>query len=233
MNTHAQGASNALIPVSFHNDNLFLVNHGNEPFVPMRPIVEGMGLDWKSQHVKIKSNPDRWGVVEITTPSEGGPQKTTCLPLRKLCGWMSGIHPNKVRAELREKIVAYQNECDDVLWRHWSGQVAQPAPALSPPQAEAKPAPTFNNHLRLVVYLDYGVVSHVTPLDEHYIIVNPHSSAVLCSAIRDHVPANLLPDLIRTAIDQWECCQRHGAALSEIGRQAARGAAWPAKGYGT
>lgn len=26
---------------------------------------------------------------------------------------------SKVKAEIREKVVAYQNECDDVLWRHW------------------------------------------------------------------------------------------------------------------
>jgi len=30
------------------------------------------------------------------------------------------IHPDKVRPELRDKILAYQNECDDVLWRYWT-----------------------------------------------------------------------------------------------------------------
>ena len=32
------------------------------------------------------------------------------------------ISPNKVKPELRETVMAYQAECDDVLWQHWSGQ---------------------------------------------------------------------------------------------------------------
>lgn len=44
----------------------------------------------------------------------------TCLPLRKLPAWLYSISPNKVKHELREKIIRYQEECDDVLWEHWS-----------------------------------------------------------------------------------------------------------------
>ena len=40
----------------------------------------------------------------------------------KLAGWLMTISPNKVKPELRETVMAYQAECDDVLWQHWSGQ---------------------------------------------------------------------------------------------------------------
>ncbi|NBM79628.1 hypothetical protein GWI76_10220 [Proteus sp. G2659] len=43
------------INVPFHGNNLCIVTHDGEPYVPMKPIVEGMGLDWKSQFSKIKS----------------------------------------------------------------------------------------------------------------------------------------------------------------------------------
>lgn len=33
----------SVVPVSFHGANLFLVEHAAEPYVPMRPVVEGMG----------------------------------------------------------------------------------------------------------------------------------------------------------------------------------------------
>lgn len=36
--------------VSFHNANLSIVNYNGQPYVPMKPIVEGMGLTWQSQH---------------------------------------------------------------------------------------------------------------------------------------------------------------------------------------
>lgn len=37
-----------------------------------------------------------------------------CLALRKLNGWLQTISPNKVKPEIREKVVQYQEECDDV-----------------------------------------------------------------------------------------------------------------------
>ncbi|EKT58414.1 antirepressor-like protein [Providencia sneebia DSM 19967] len=32
------------INVPFHGNNLCIVNHDGRPYVPMKPIVEGMGL---------------------------------------------------------------------------------------------------------------------------------------------------------------------------------------------
>lgn len=108
--------------VPFHGTNLFVVEHEGQPYAPMRPIVEGMGLDWKSQHVKLQSGRFETCVVEITTQIPGDDQRraVTCLPLRKLMGWLMSIHPNKVRSEIRDKVIAYQSECDDVLWNYWT-----------------------------------------------------------------------------------------------------------------
>lgn len=86
----------------------------------MKPVVEGMGLDWKSQHAKMRNGRFSQGMVEITIPSQGGAQKTSCLSLRKFPGWLMSIHPNKVKAEHREAIILYQNECDDALWDYWN-----------------------------------------------------------------------------------------------------------------
>lgn len=109
-----------MVQVLFHGDPLYLVTHDGEPYVPMRPVVEGMGLAWVSQYVKLTAEKDRWGVMIIITPSEGGPQESLCLPLRKILGWLMTISPNKVKPMLRERIIRYQRECDEVLWRHWT-----------------------------------------------------------------------------------------------------------------
>ncbi|MFG5979859.1 phage antirepressor N-terminal domain-containing protein, partial [Salmonella enterica subsp. enterica serovar Montevideo] len=53
------------INVPFHGDTLYLVSYNGEPFTPMKPIVDGMGLDWASQFTKIK-NRFKSSVVEIT-----------------------------------------------------------------------------------------------------------------------------------------------------------------------
>lgn len=117
------------INVPFHGAELYVVNHNGEPYTPMKPIVEGMGLDWKSQHKKISQRFSK-GMVEITIPSAGGVQAMICMALRKLAAWLNSISPNKVRPEIRDKVIQYQEECDDVLYEYWTkGHVVNPRKA--------------------------------------------------------------------------------------------------------
>ncbi|EPF9820894.1 phage antirepressor N-terminal domain-containing protein [Providencia stuartii] len=108
------------INVPFHGDNLYVVNYNGEPHVPMKPIVEGMGLDWKSQFSKIK-NRFKSTMVEITIVAADSKERNMiCLALRKLAGWLHTISPNKVKPEIRDKVIKYQEECDDVLYEYWT-----------------------------------------------------------------------------------------------------------------
>ncbi|HEK0319324.1 TPA: phage antirepressor N-terminal domain-containing protein [Proteus mirabilis] len=107
------------INVPFHGNNLYVVNFNGEPYVPMKPIVEGMGLTWQSQFEKLKQR-FRKGITEIVIPSKGGDQSMLCLALRKLAGWLHTISPNKVKPEIRDKVIKYQEECDDVLYEYWT-----------------------------------------------------------------------------------------------------------------
>ena len=112
--------SNQTVIVPFHGQELFLVNYEGEPYTPMKPIVENMGMDWKSQFTKLKQRFSST-VVEITIFAKDGKERLmTCLPVRKLAGWLYSISPNKVKPELREKVIMYQEECDDVLWQYWT-----------------------------------------------------------------------------------------------------------------
>ncbi|HCG0890475.1 TPA: phage antirepressor N-terminal domain-containing protein [Pseudomonas aeruginosa] len=108
--------------IPFRQKELLLVGNAGEPFVPMKPVVEGMGLAWQSQHRKLQSGRFATCITEMVIQLPGDTQRrpVSCLPLRKLTGWLMSIHPNKVRPELREGIIAYQNECDDVLWAYWN-----------------------------------------------------------------------------------------------------------------
>lgn len=107
------------INVTFHGANLCIVNHEGKPYVPMKPIIEGMGLDWASQFTKLKKRFSK-GIVEIAIPSKGGEQSMICLAMHKLSGWLYSIMPNKVKPEIRDKVIQYQEECDDVLYEYWT-----------------------------------------------------------------------------------------------------------------
>ncbi|OSK33736.1 antirepressor protein ant [Escherichia coli B671] len=119
----------------------------------MKPIVEGMGLDWKSQLVKIVNRFGQ-GMVEITIPTAGGNQKMICLPLRKLAAWLNSISANKVRPEIRDRVLQYQAECDDVLYDYWTKGVAvnprAQATSASVPVLTSSAADTINAGVALL-----------------------------------------------------------------------------------
>lgn len=127
----------ALMTVPFHGQNLFLVDHDGEPMVPMRPVVEGMGLAWKPQHRKLHDRFETCVHHMVTQlPGDDQGRQVVCLPLRKLPAWLHSVNPNKVSPEIKDKIIDYQNECDDALWQYWNvghahNPRAQPAPAAN------------------------------------------------------------------------------------------------------
>ena len=125
-----------LSPVTFHGDTIFCLDYQGQPFTPMKPIVENLGLGWASQSQKLNSNRERWGVTIIVIPSESGEQQMLCLPVRKLPSYLNSINPRKVAPELRERIELYQAESDDALWNYWmNGRAERPTPAPSPDAA--------------------------------------------------------------------------------------------------
>ncbi|MEX6325227.1 phage antirepressor N-terminal domain-containing protein [Providencia hangzhouensis] len=108
------------INVPFHGSNLYVVNYNGQPYVPMRPIVEGMGMDWTGQLNKLKQK-FKSTVEEISIVAADGKERNMiCLALRKLAGWLHTISPNKVKPEIRDKVIKYQEECDDVLYEYWT-----------------------------------------------------------------------------------------------------------------
>ena len=120
-----------LSPVTFHGDTIFCLDYQNQPYTPMRPIVENMGLDWSAQAAKFRANKERWTVVIITTVAQDGNEREMlCMPVRKLPSYLNSINPRKVRPELRAKIELYQAESDDALWNYWMhGRAGHDPPA--------------------------------------------------------------------------------------------------------
>ncbi len=138
-----------LSPVTFHGDTIFCIDYQNQPFTPMKPIVQNMGLDWSGQAAKLNANKERWGVSIIEIPSNGGEQEMLCMPVRKLPAYLNSINPRKVRPELRAKIELYQAESDDALWNYWMhGRAERPAPQ---PTTDGPLTPALRAELKAIV----------------------------------------------------------------------------------
>src|SRR5437870_891592 len=107
----------ALVPlrkqtVDFYGDQVLavLVEEGGEQhvYVPLRPIVEYLGLTWPSQTLRLRRDPvlaagSRIVFITKTNPREPGNPNMLCLPLDLLPGWLFGITTSKVRPDLADK----------------------------------------------------------------------------------------------------------------------------------
>lgn len=119
-------AGDALVPVEqktvyFYDDEVTAVRlDDGSIYVPVRPLCDLMGIAWAAQRRRILDDPvlgnEIRGVIIMITP-EGRPQQQemSCLPLKRLSGWLFGINARKVKEEVRERLIRYQKECYDVL----------------------------------------------------------------------------------------------------------------------
>ena len=110
----------------FHGDTLLTAMHEGRPVVALKRVVEALGLSWPRQLARVTTDPKFANNCAhmCTVAEDGKPREMVVLPVDKLHGWLFTINPNKVRADLREKLDRYQNECFAALHAYWTQGVA-------------------------------------------------------------------------------------------------------------
>lgn len=132
----------ALVPVEFHGATIYAITVDGVHHVAINPICEAIGIDWEAQRQRIKRNSVLAASACVTkaVAADGKEREVLTLPLTMLNGWLFGVNPNRVKPELRPKLIQYQRECFDVLARHFMPtRPANPAidyDRISPAQAQ-------------------------------------------------------------------------------------------------
>lgn len=159
------------LTVQFHNQTLTAAMIGDIPYVAMKPICENIGLDWASQYSRIKRHPMLNSVIVMitTTGNDGKLYEMLMLPLKYLNGWLFGVDANRVKPEIKERLLDYQRECFDVLAKHfmpdptppaWKSSIACKAKATDQPLPKTIQS-AINRHAQTLSrrhYDDYHVV---------------------------------------------------------------------------
>ncbi len=91
--------------------------------VALKPICENLGLAWHAQRRRVHRTPVLAAseTMMVSVAADGKSREVLCLPLKMIPGWLFGIDANRVKAEIREKLITYQRECFDVLWERFGG----------------------------------------------------------------------------------------------------------------
>ncbi|MGT2485139.1 phage antirepressor N-terminal domain-containing protein [Methylobacterium oryzae CBMB20] len=108
--------------LDFHGSPLATFEHAGERWVVMRPVVEGMGLNWSGQYTKLRSAEKRWGLRVFGYPNtSGGVQETLCIPLKRYPGWVNAINPAKIPdPAVRQRVELYQDASAEALYQFWA-----------------------------------------------------------------------------------------------------------------
>ncbi|WP_447879820.1 phage antirepressor N-terminal domain-containing protein [Serratia fonticola] len=113
--------------VQFHGQPIITAMVAGVAYVAMRPIVENIGIDWTGQSVKLRNQKEKFNCRDISmVAADGKLRKLLCLPLRKLNGWLFSINPERVRADIKDKLIQYQEECFAVLHEYWTKGEVKP-----------------------------------------------------------------------------------------------------------
>lgn len=117
---------NAIQTVNFHNQTLITLQKDGVAYVAMKPICENIGLDWKSQFARIKRDEvlNSTMVMITTVGNDGKNREMLCLPIHYLNGWLFGVDTNRVKAQIKDKLITYKKECYQALFDYWNNGVA-------------------------------------------------------------------------------------------------------------
>ncbi|ECL1757639.1 hypothetical protein FPN25_08895 [Salmonella enterica] len=107
--------------VPFNGHQIITAMAAGVAYVAMKPIVENLGMSWSTQQTKLMKQLQKFNCVHMNmVAADGKLRKLLCLPLKKLNGWLFSINPEKVRADIRDKLIQYQEECFTVLHDYWT-----------------------------------------------------------------------------------------------------------------
>jgi hypothetical protein len=119
--------SEPLIPrnVGFYEDDIIAVeNHDGTIYALFARLCENLGLRREAQVRRVqRHNVLREGLITLTIQTAGGPQAAQFLRLDLLPLWLAGVQAERVKVEVRDQLIRYQQEAAQALWQAFRHQI--------------------------------------------------------------------------------------------------------------
>jgi hypothetical protein len=89
----------------------------SEVYLPLRPICIALGVSWATQRRKIMADDVLMESVRtLRVQTRGGPQNLLCMDVEAIPLWLAEIEPDRVRAELRDRLRSYKRWVKKVVY---------------------------------------------------------------------------------------------------------------------
>ena len=93
------------------------VNEAGEQIVPLKPITDVFGLDWKGQYrrTQVPDFRDYWGVCTYRITHAGQQREMVCILLNRVIAFLHSVSPSSVRAAGNQAGATFLTR----KWREW------------------------------------------------------------------------------------------------------------------
>ena len=113
-----------LIQFDFNGDIIDIVERNDIKYVSVGAICRNIGLvNLNRQYKKIQED-DSFESKFIDIEINNVVQNAFFIPLSKLNGWLFFLNPNKVKPEVKQKLIEYKKECFNVLNNYFNNGIA-------------------------------------------------------------------------------------------------------------
>ena len=100
-----------------------LASNVSDGLVAIKPVCDGLGVDYSSQYQKLKEHPTFNSTISLitTVAADGKEREMLCIPIEFFPGWLFSINPANVKEEIRDNLIRFQIECNKALFRYFFG----------------------------------------------------------------------------------------------------------------
>jgi hypothetical protein len=110
----------------------------SEIYLPLRPICIALGVSWATQRRKILADDVMMESVRtLRVQTRGGPQNLVCMDVEAIPLWLAEIEPDRVRAELRDRLRSYKRWVKKVVYDAFAHETGIET-ALGPGQGDTQ-----------------------------------------------------------------------------------------------
>jgi hypothetical protein len=110
-----------VVRIPFRGNEILAVDNDGKPNVILKPVIDGLGIDYSTQIRKLKAK--SWacvGTMPTQLPGDSQTREHVIVDVRTFLMLLATIDENRVSASARDILIAYQNEVADVIEAYWT-----------------------------------------------------------------------------------------------------------------
>lgn len=110
-----------IIRIPFHGDDLPVIDVDGKPEVVLKPVIEGLGIDYWKQVEKLRRR--SWAVTHlrgVQLPDQGQRREMVTCDIRTFLMLLATIDETRVGKDVAPKLITYQAEVADAIEAYWT-----------------------------------------------------------------------------------------------------------------